>query len=222
MKLLVFILLLSFNNLSAVENEWSLKAGLGFNLQSLSIQNIDSNDLFGLSGNTSFGYRYVDFGIYATSYLTFGKANNLYFKIGDAFESYANANYWTVNFLLLFKYYTNIIVFKNYEFYLSLGPGVSIDTFDPSQSNPINDVSSNTQKVTYETYGIYGTLGIEEKTLFKEEFPLFAEFLWGFSDAYKANLVSVSNAKTTTILVTDENANFKNFILILNFGLTFF
>jgi hypothetical protein len=62
MKLFIFIFLL-FGNAHAIENDWTLKGGLGINFQTLIGENYSNDNLFGLTGNTSFGYRFSNFSI---------------------------------------------------------------------------------------------------------------------------------------------------------------
>jgi len=222
MKLLTVFLLLC-SNLFAVENEWSLKGGLGVNFQALYGENLNNDDVFGLAANTSVGYRFTDFALTIASYGSIGRANNIYFKVGDELEAYANTNYWLINFLFLPKYYTNINVFKKNQLYFSLGPGIAIQTFWPTSYTVIKGNLNDSDKITYETLGIYGTIGIEERTLFPSDHPTFLELLWGYNKSYKTNLVSVSDEKTIDVLVTDSNSsNFNNFILMLNVGISFF
>lgn len=221
MKFLTFFLLFC-GTLSAVENEWSLKGGLGVNFQSIYSIDLTQDNFFGLAANTSVGYRFSDFAISIASYGSIGSANNLYFKVGDELEAYADTNFWMIDFILLTKYYTNIIVFKKNQLYFSLGPGIAIQTFWPTSYTVIKGNLSDSDKITYETFGIYGTIGIEERTLFQGEHPAFLELLWGFNKAYNTNLVRVEDEKTIDILYTDDASNFNNFILMLNIGISFF
>lgn len=222
MKLLAFFLIFC-GSVWAYENEWNLKGGLGLNFQSLIDHEQTEDELFGLAVNTSFGYRFVDFEINTASYITMGHADNLNFQVGNELDVNADSNYWAVNFLLLFKYYTNINVYKKTQLYFSLGPGIAIQTFWPTNYTVTTGDLNGSEKITYETIGIYGTIGIEEKTLFKEEFPTFLELLWGFNRSYKTSLIDVEDSKTTAIILTDDDhSNFQNFVLIINFGVTFF
>lgn len=222
MKLLTVLILLC-TNLSAVENEWSLKGGLGINFNTLYGENFSTNDFFGLSATTSIGYRFSNFAIAIASYGSIGRAKNIYIKVRDELEANADTNYWLINFILLPKYYTNINVFKKNQLYFSLGPGIAIQTFWPTSYTVTIGNLNDSDKITYETFGIYGTIGIEERTLFQEEHPAFFEFLWGYNKAYKTNLVSVSDEKTIDIISTDSNSNnFNNFVLMLNVGISFF
>lgn len=151
-----------------------------------------------------------------------GHADNLFLKVGNDFQLYADSNYWASNFLLLIKYFTNINVFKKHQLYFGLGPGIAIQTFWPKNYTVSSGSISGTEKISYETLGIYGTIGFEERTLFKEEFPVFADILWGFNRSYKASLVEVDDPKSTEIILTDNNhSNFVNFVLIISFGVTF-
>jgi hypothetical protein len=222
MKLLTVLLLLC-SNLSAIENEWSLKGGLGINFQALSGEKFTEDDLFGLAANTAVGYRFTDFALTVASYGSIGRANNVYFKVGDELEAYADANFWLINFLFLPKYYTNINIFEKKQLYFSLGPGIAIQTFWPSSYTVIEGDLSDSDKITYETLGIYGTIGFEERTLFPEDHPTFFELLWGYNKSYRASLVNVSDEKTISVISTDSNSSiFNNFVLMLNFGLSFF
>jgi len=222
MKLLTVLILLC-TNLSAVENDWSLKGGLGVNFDTLYRENFSTNDFFGLSATTSIGYRFSDFAIAIASYGSIGRAKNIYIKVGDELEANADTNYWLINFILLPKYYTNINVLKKNQLYFSLGPGIAIQTFWPTSYTIIKGNLNDSDKITYETFGIYGTIGIEERTLFQEEHPAFFELLWGYNKAYKTNLVSVTDEKTIDIISTDSNSsNFNNFVLMLNVGISFF
>lgn len=221
MKLFTFFLLLC-GTLSAVEYEWSLKGGLGVNFQSIYSNDLNQDNFFGLAANTSVGYRFSDFAVSIASYGSIGRADNLYFKVGDELEAIADTNYWIIDFLLLAKYYTNINVFKKNQLYFSLGPGIAIQTYWPTSYTVIEGSLSDDDKITYETIGIYGTIGMEERTLFQGEHPTFVELLWGFNKAYKTNFVRVEDEKEIDILYTDDAHNFNNFILMLIVGISFF
>ncbi len=221
MKFLTFFLLIC-GSLSAVENEWSLKGGLGINFQSIYSNDMDQDSFFGLAANTSVGYRFSDFAISIASYGSIGSAENLYFKVGDQLEATADSNFWVLEFILLPKYYTNINVFKKKQLYFSLGPGIAIQTFWLNSYTVIKGNLSDSDKITYETFGIYGTIGIEERTLFQGEQPAFFELLWGFNKAHKTNLVRVEDEKEIDILYSDDAHNFNNFVLMLIVGISFF
>jgi hypothetical protein len=222
MKLFIFIFLL-FGNAYGIENDWSLKGGLGINFQTLNASHYSNDNLFGLSGNTSFGYRFSNFSISCASYISIGHVDNIIFKVDDQVHGYAESTYGSFNLMILFKYYTNQDLFKKYQLYFSLGPGISLQTFWPEESSALEGFTGADEKLSLETTGVFGTIGMEERTLFKEDFGKFLEILWGFNNAIKATLVDIKDSKTTQILKTDKNsANFKNFIILMNFGITFF
>jgi hypothetical protein len=222
MKFLIIIFFLC-NPAHALENVWSLKGGIGVDFQTLKGENLSNDNIFGFSINSSFGYRFTDFSISAASYLSIGHTDNLIFKVEEDTHGYAESLYGSFNLLLLFKYYTPKDFFKKYQLYFSLGPGISLQTFWPEEDSAYEGFISGSEKLSLETFGVFGTIGIEERVIFKEEYPKFFEILWGFNNAYKADLVNIQDEKTTTIVKTDENNyNFKNFLIILSFGITFF
>jgi hypothetical protein len=222
MKLFIFIFLL-FGNAYGMENDWSLKGGLGVNFQTLIGTDYSNDNLFGLSGNTSFGYRFTDFSISCASYISLGHVDNIIFKVDEDIHGYAESTYGSFNLMLLFKYYTNIDIFKKYQLYFSLGPGISLQTFWPEEHTVLEGFIGGNEKLSIETAGFFGTIGIEERTLFKEEFGKFLEIMWGANRANKASLVDIENSKQTDIIKTDtHSSDFKNFIILINFGITFF
>jgi len=222
MKLLIIIFLI-FGNAFGIENDWSLKGGLGVNFQTLNGENYSNDNLFGISGNTSFGYRFTNFSISCASYISVGHVDNIIFKVNDQVHGYSESTYGSFNLMILFKYYSNIDLFKKYQLYFSLGPGISLQTFWPEESSVMQGFIGGDEKLSLETTGIFGTIGMEERTLFKEELGKFLEIMWGLNKANKASLVDIEDSKTTEIIKTDTNSsNFKNFIILINFGITFF
>ncbi len=219
----VLFLLLICTPCYSFENDWSLKAGLGLNYQTLTGANLSQDNIFGVSGNTTFGYRFTNIAFQVASFISLGHADNIYFKVDNDTHAYAESTYGSFNFLLLFKYYANTDVFKKYQPYISIGPGISLQSFWPDETTILDGFTGGSEKLSLESFGIFGTIGIEERANFKDEFPKFLEIMWGFDKAFKANLVEIENEKTTDIIKSEEDQSLlKNFILIINFGITFF
>jgi len=219
----IFILLFFIPTAHSYYNDFSLKGSIGMNYQSINDERNTSSGLVGLSINTQFGYRREQFEVDLASYVTFGKADNVYFNVGDEFEVIADGSVRTFNFVPLLKYYTNWTPLPKRNFYVAAGPSWSLRTFWPTEYEVIEGELNDNYKITYRDMGIFGAFGLEEFSTFKEENPTFVEIMIGYSKSRKITVVDASDNQKVKIVHTDDvGPNIKSFVLMLNLGITLF
>ncbi len=129
----------------------------------------------------------------------------------------------TVSFGPLLKYITFYQPLENWHLYGSLGPTWSIKTVKIEEYRTDSQTFRENDKLTYISRGGIVTFGIEEILNYKEEHPVYLEFLYGFYKAKKVSLVDASNNREVQTLSTETADNdIEDHIYMINFGMTIF
>lgn len=224
-SLLFFAILISQNSFGYQE-KFAMKGGVNGSYIHQQTFDISKEDLGGLGFNTHFGYRWTDWEINLSSYVSLGKFEELRLKAGDSVSDIEGL-VRNVSFGPTFKYFTDWHATKLYRVYVSFGPQWALQTFKIDDSKDINipseQIFSEDRKITHRSIGASFSIGAEEILDDKRDYPVYIEFAYQFLVSQKVFLVDISDRKKVETIVREEPSKHNDtHIYMLNLGMTFF
>jgi hypothetical protein len=221
LKLLLIFLFFS-SPLYAYKNELALKGGVGLSLNTVQGKNNTEDTFVGYGFNSHFGYRFTKWEFNISSHVFFGKAKAIEFSANNT-TIVGTGVMRTVSFGPLFKYLTDYTPYKNWHFFLSLGPTWSIKTVKIEEYRTSGGTFKENDKLTYISRGGIFSFGIEEILNYKQEHPVYLEFMYGYYRAHDVSLVDASDNTSVQVLSTESAGNdIEDHIFMVNFGMTIF
>ncbi|MFZ8933261.1 MAG: hypothetical protein ACO20H_08090 [Bacteriovoracaceae bacterium] len=218
----LFIALFLCSPLYAYQNELALKGGVGISVNTVQGKNNTEDTFVGYGFNSHFGYRLTKWEFNISSHVFFGKAKGIEFEANNT-TIVGNGVLRTVSFGPLIKYITDFTPAKNWHFYVNFGPTWSIKTVKIEEYRTSGGTFKDNYKLTYISRGGIFAFGIEEILNYKQEHPVYLEFMYGYFRAHDVSLVDASDNTSVQILATESAGNdIEDHIFMVNFGMTIF
>ena len=183
--------------------------------------------LLGAGLSTHFSYRWNFWELGTSNYIFWGNAENLRFSAQQR-DLYGEADFQSTSFGPLIRYFfkENALyqphLQSHWHSYIGLGPIWSHQTirFDSSETS---ESFKEKHKLTYSSFGFFITLGLEEKSYFKEMHPLYLELLYSFQKSKKFSLIDTTHPRQVKVILTKElQRNIDTHFVIFSIGATFF
>jgi hypothetical protein len=204
------------------KNHLALKAGANYSVNRIKTKAKTDDFYSGYGFNTHFGYHWNYVEISGSSYIHYGKTEELEFVVNDDRISGAG----TVRFVSIspvVRWHTEWDPMKNYRFYIGGGPIWSIETVKIKKTSGTINAFLRETKITYESNGGIGVFGVEEVTPFKEMHPTFIELAFIYQRSYRVSTVDTSKTAETNILTTQRSFNdLQTFNILISIGITIF
>ncbi|TNF05162.1 MAG: hypothetical protein EP326_00770 [Deltaproteobacteria bacterium] len=204
------------------KNHLALKGGANYSVNRIKTKTKTDDYYGGWGFNTHFGYHWTYLELSGSSYIHFGKTEELEFVYNDTVVSGAG----TVRFVSIApmaRIHTTWEPKKNYRFYFGGGPIWSIETVKIQSTTTSLNAFQEQTKITYESNGGIAVFGIEEQTPFKEMHPAFMEISFIYQRSYRVSTVDTSKAAETNILSTQRSFNdLQTFNIVFSIGITIF
>lgn len=234
----LIITALSYQTL-AFENDFVMRAGFAF---SESVYNslgddgdeIDKDESYAAGAHTAYSYKWKFFETGVESRITLGKSVNLIFENqGQSIEGEGRMRTVDISPYIRFNTRTFKVPGKLQEFftginispwqgYFKVGPSWMLQTINLDKFNIAEEFRED-HKLTYESFGLSITLGLEEDTPYKDMHPVYFEVSASAYSSYKVSLVDKSDSKEINILDSrDADQNIKTFSLTFILGMALF
>ena len=221
-KYIILIIFIISTKSSAYDDTSYLKTGLSYALEKINALVGTEDEVHAYGFNTAFGYRWINAEFYITSTIYFGKIEDLSFKAGNI-DYTGSGNFRSVTIGPTYKYILPFKIFKNWNYYLSVGPHWSIQTIEFNNYTASISNGTNEFKLTYESFGTALGFGLEEQTLYKEMHPVFIEVIFIKRSTYKVSVVDTTNPAEVNIVTTSEaDQDITEKVLLINLGITIF
>ncbi len=182
----------------------------------------------GAGVNTQFGHLWKKWEVIISSYAYFGEIKDIEFQFDDQAIS-GQGKISSVSFGPLLRYYTKFSYNPKYSFYTTLGPIWSLEsiklynTIDEPKKSSDNDDWLTNHKITYESFGLFFSLGLHERTKRKEEHPLFYELAYTYQRAHHISYVDITNRAKVKVLNHQQTRQFiTGHTIYLSVGITIF
>ncbi|MBT3585143.1 MAG: hypothetical protein HN509_09555 [Halobacteriovoraceae bacterium] len=181
------------------EDELVLKGGVNAGRMEITGFNGSEDNSGGVGFNTHFGYKWTKWEFALSSYIYYGKVDQLAFQ-GNSSQINGNGSFRHVSFGPLLKYLTDYQPFKNYNFYFGGGPSWSLQTIKLEDFRVVSGEFKRQHKLTYRSFGGLLVFGIEEQMAFKQQHPVYVEFVYSYMAASKVSVVDAGDFSDTNIL----------------------
>lgn len=218
---LIFLIFFS-SNLHSYENKLALKGGLGITYNTIEAKNNSEDKFTGYGVSSQYGYRWVNWELNLSGFIFFGKIQNLEFQANGT-NIRGSGVVRTVSIGPQFKYLSSYEMTKGWYPYLSLGPSWGLKTIKLDNYTSTGGEFRKDHKLTYTSAGGIVSFGIEERLTYKEEHPVYCEFLFGYNKAKKVSIVDTSNFREVETLSKESAENdIYDYLFMINFGMTIF
>lgn len=223
MKFLILIKIFIFSTCTyAFENDMSLKAGAGIAQATIHAFDSSEDHMTGTGLNTQFGYRFSDWEVNLTSYIYWGKIDDLRFEanqtsvIGSGVFSHAN-------FGPIIKKIFDYQPIRGWNLYFGAGYAYSLQTVKLKNFQASNGTFTSNYKLTYISRGPTVVLGIEELLPFKEMHPVYVELLYSNQISKRVSVVDTTDfAEVKTITTEESRQQIRGSFFMINVGITLF
>lgn len=204
------------------KNHLALKAGATYSINRLQTENNTDDHYSAFGFNTHFGYHWSKIEISGSSYIHYGKAEELEYTVNDDKIS-GEGTVRFVSISPMLRYHTDWEPKKNYRFYFGGGPIWSIETVKLQRTTANINAFQDETKITYESSGGILVFGVEELTPFKEMHPAFLEIGLVYQSSFRVSTVDTSKTAETNILTTQRSFDdLQTFNIMINLGITIF
>jgi hypothetical protein len=204
------------------KNHLALKAGATYSFNRLQTENNTDDHYSSFGFNTHFGYHWNKIELSGSSYIHYGKAEELEYTVNDD-KITGEGTVRIVSISPMLRYHTDWEPKKSYRFYLGAGPIWSIETFKLQRSSANINAFQDETKITYESSGGIFVFGVEEQTPFKEMHPAFLEIGFVYQSSFRVSTVDTSKTAETNILTTQRSFDdLQSFNILVNLGITIF
>ncbi|MCO4794484.1 MAG: hypothetical protein KC493_12260 [Bacteriovoracaceae bacterium] len=204
------------------KNHLALKAGANFSANRLETKANTDDHYTGYGFNTHFGYHWSQLEISGSSYIHYGKAEELQYIVNDNVIS-GEGTVQFVSISPMIRFHTNWEPKQNYRFYIGGGPIWSIETVKLQDYNNSVGAFQEETKITYESSGGILVFGVEEQTPFKEMHPVFIEVAFVYQSSFRVSTVDISKVAETNILTTQRSFDdLETYNIMFSLGITVF
>jgi hypothetical protein len=219
--LIIFILFYSVKSFS-YENDMALKGGLGVAQATIHAFDSSEDHMTGTGFNTQFGYRFTDWEINLTSYIFWGKIDDLRFEANQA-SVVGSGVFSNLSFGPIVKKIFEYQPIRGWNLYLGAGYSYALQTVKLKDFQASNGNFTSNYKLTYISRGPTAVLGIEELLPFKEMHAVYVELLYSNQISKKVSVVDTTDfAEVKTITTEESRQNIRGSFFMINAGITLF
>lgn len=223
MKLLIILsLFLASFSLYSYENNMALKGGIGVAQATIHAFDATEDHMFGTGFNTQFGYRFSNWEVNLTSYIYWGKIDNLRFEANQTSVT-GSGVFSNINFGPIIKHIFDYQPLHGWNLYLGLGYAYSIQTVKLDDFQSTGGNFNSKYKLNYISRGPTASIGIEELLPFKEMHAVYIELFYSNQKSKRVSVVDTTDFAEVRIITTEESRqSIRGSFFMINAGITLF
>jgi opacity protein-like surface antigen len=176
--------------------------------------------------NTQLSIYMGDIELSASAYMSFGKINELSYKLEDeTITGVGEALDLSLSPIL--KYKTNSALNNGrWPIYVGAGPSWSLYSINFENNDQVMkqdyNIKTDEFKFSYNTVGYNIVVGVEEATTSKSLHPVYIEFTYSYRKSRKLTLVDTEQFEEIEIAHVQDDSSFSYHSIMLSMGMTFF